>query len=331
MTNNGHPTPLVDISGVGSRQTKIIFFGTESESVLVLEKLIKSKFDIVAVVTKPDSPRGRGQKLDSPPVKKLAEQHGISVLQPEKLSPGSSHAQHQIQRIWCCGVQSLLADIGVLVSYGKIIPQSVIDLFPHGIINIHPSLLPKYRGPSPIETAIANGDGETGVSLMALSAEMDAGPVYIQEKVALDGTETKPTLYEKLFTVGGELLINNIDKIINGGLKPVAQNDTHATYTHLLTKADGLLDPTSMTADECERKVRAYLGSPRTRLNFHGQETIITGTKVLPNFAGDEWPDVVICKNKTALQIIELISPTSGKQMKAADYLRGLRTLDSGP
>jgi methionyl-tRNA formyltransferase len=288
---------------------KIVFFGTEAESALVLEKLIEVGLEIIAVVTKPDSPRGRGQKLEAPAVKMLAEQHGITILQPEQLSADNIPQ----------------ADIGILVSYGKIIPQSVIDLFPHGIINVHPSLLPKYRGPSPIEAAIANGDSKTGVSLMALSAEMDAGPVYAQEKIVLDGTETKPTLYEKLFTVGSEMLINNINEIVSGGLKPTPQDDTHATYTKLITKADGLLDPTTMTADECERKVRAYLGFPKTRLNFHGQEVIITAAKALPGFAGDEWPDVIICKDKTTLQIIELISPNSGKQMKISDYLNGLK------
>jgi methionyl-tRNA formyltransferase len=307
---------------------KVVFFGTEGESALVLGKLIAGGFDIAAVVTKPDSARGRGRKIDAPAVKKLAEQHGIKVLQSEKLVPeviASVAKQFSQNNLYRHGNKSPRDDlVGVLVSYGKIIPQSVIDIFPHGIINIHPSLLPKYRGPSPIETAIANGDAETGVSLMALSAQMDAGPVYVQEKVTIDDAN-KPTLYKKLFTVGSKLLLDNIDSIVNGGLKPTAQDDTQATYTQLLTKADGDLDPATMTAGECERKVRAYLGFPRTRITFHGQEIIVTQAKALEGFAGDDWPDVVKCANNTFLQIIEIISPNSGKQMKTADYLRGLR------
>ena len=295
--------------------TKVIFFGTEVESALVLEKLIDSDFDIVAVVTKPDSPRGRGQKIDSPAVKKLADKHDIIVLQPKTLS-----ADVILKSVQNPNNSDF---IGVLVSYGKIIPQEIIDLFPSGIINIHPSLLPKYRGPSPIETAILNGDKVTGVSIMKLSAEMDAGPVYAQEKVILDGTETSPTLYEKLFTVGAKMLIDNIGEIINGGLKPTEQNPTHATYCRLLKKSDGDLNPATMTADECDRKIRAFLSFPRSRLNFMGTETIITKANVLDDFSGDNWPDVIRCADNTALQIIELVSPKSGKTMKATDYLRG--------
>ena len=303
----------------------VVFFGTESESALILEKLISSGFEITTVVTKPDRPRGRGQKLDSPLVKKLADQHNIPVLQPEILIPdviARSIATKQSSSNNLDRHADARDDntIGVLVSYGKIIPQSIIDLFPHGIINIHPSLLPKYRGPSPIETTIANGDSETGVSLMALSAEMDAGPVYAQQTIPLNGTETKPTLYEKLFTVGSKLLIDNISKIISGKLKPIPQNDAHATYTKLLNKADGLLDPTSMTAAACEHKVRAYLGFPRTRINFLGREVIITSAHV----AEFEHEHGIQCADDKWLVIDELISPTSGKQMKTTDYLRGL-------
>jgi len=309
---------------------KVVFFGTERESSQVLGKLIENGIEIIAVVTKPDSPRGRGQIISSPAIKKLAQQRGIPVVQPEKLTRSVilnlfQDPDKQSDNISGFRIESGMTNtIGVLVSYGKIVPKEIIDSFPHGIINIHPSLLPKYRGPSPIETAIANGDSETGVSLMSLSPEMDAGPIYVQEKLALSGKETKPTLYEKLFSVGSDLLINNIDKIISGGLKPVPQDNAHASYTKLLNKNDGVLDPTTMTASECERKVRAYLGFPRTRIPLLGQEVIITGAKVLPDFTGDNWPDVIKCADDTYLQITEVISPHSGKQMKTADYLRGL-------
>ena len=293
---------------------RIVFFGTEAFSAPTLELLIKSNFEVVAVITKPDTLRGRGHKLEQPAVKKIALANNINVLQPNKVTeilPELSKMQ---------------PDIGVLVSYGWIIPQSVIDAFPEGIVNGHPSLLPKYRGPSPIESAITNGDRETGVSIMQLSREMDAGPVYLQEKSVLNGSETQSELYEKFAKRGAELLTGNLEKISRGELKPISQNDTDATYCRLLSKEDGILDPVLMTADECERKIRAYQVWPKTRLNFLGENLIVTRAKVLPNFAGDSWPDVIKCKDETTLQIVELVAP-SGKKMKTADYLRGVRSL----
>ena len=164
----------------------IVFFGTEEFSAVSLRRLIDDGFSIPAVITKPDSKKGRGKKMVPSAVKILAEEYKIPVWQPRKLADIVSD------------IKSLDDPIGVLVSYGKIIPQSVIDLFSPGIVNVHPSLLPKYRGPSPIETAILNGDDKTGISIMQLSADMDAGPVYDQLEVGLDGNETAPQLEEKL-------------------------------------------------------------------------------------------------------------------------------------
>jgi methionyl-tRNA formyltransferase len=299
-------------------RVKIVFFGNEqlaqglaSPITPTFDSLINSDHDIVALVL-PRKPNSVSRNKKELKIIARAEAQNIIVIYADQMD--------NLDEV----LLGLNADIGILVSYGKIVPQKIIDVFPHGIINIHPSLLPKYRGPSPIETTIMKGDNTTGVSLMALSAKMDAGPIYAQAEVVLDGTETKPTLYEKLSTVGSKLLIDNIDKIIAGGLKPTPQNDTHAAYTQLLTKSDGLLDPATMTATECERKIRAFVGFPRTRLNFHGREVIITSAKVLPGFAGDKWPDIIKCADNTFLQINELISPTSGKTMKTSDYFRGL-------
>jgi methionyl-tRNA formyltransferase len=293
--------------------TKIIFFGTEAFSAPTLRALIEAKYDVACVVTKPDTARGRGHQVESPLVAKIAREAEIEVLQPEKLADITPRL-HQIG-----------AEIGVLVAYGKIIPEAVIDVFPHGIINLHPSLLPKYRGPSPIETTIANGDRETGLTLMSLVKDMDAGPIYLQEKVRLHGAETRPELYKRFAQRGAELITKNLPKIVNNQMKPIPQNDTEATYCQMLTTKDGLLDPETMTATEGERRVRAYLGWPRTRLDFQGLQTIITKVKVLKDYAGDDWPDVIRCANDTYLQIVELVNPKSGKQMKTADYLRGLR------
>jgi len=290
--------------------TKIVFFGTEKESSLVLEKLISNNFDISLVVTKPDSVKGRGQKIYQPDVKKLALKHNIAVSQPNNLKEL---------------VLPKNSSVGVLVSFGKIIPQSIIDSFKYGIINIHPSLLPQYRGPSPIETAILNGDDETGVSLISLSSKMDAGPIFAQEKISLSDQEYKSELYKVLFELGSKLLIKNLDKIVSEKLEPTPQNNSLATYCHLFKKTDGNLDSNNMSAIECERKVRAFIGFPKTNINFSGKKIIVTKAKSLYNFSGDNWPDIIKCKNNSFLQIEEIISPTSGKTMKVTDYLRGLR------
>lgn len=301
------------IAAFCNTMTKLVFFGTEDFSAPSLEALIKAGYSIVAVVTKPDSIRGRGHQVDSPAVAKIATQHGITVLQPQKLVDISDQ------------LLSLDAAAGVLVSYGKIIPESIIQLFPSGIINLHPSLLPKYRGPSPIEAAILNGDRETGLTLMALAKAMDAGPIYYQETISLSGTETKPELYESLSRQGAELMIEKLPGILDGRIQALPQDDTLATYCQLIDRqTDGYITPATMTASECERRVRAYLGWPKTRLDYLGAEVIVTKARVLDNYQGDNWPDIIQCRNETYLQIVEIIAP-SGKQMKTADYLRGLK------
>ena len=175
----------------------IVFFGTEDFSAISLAQLLKHGFPIRLVITKPDSRRGRGKQLCQPAVKQLALTHDIPVLQPTKL------------RDIIPDIQALDQPVGVLVSFGKIIPQVVIDCFFPGIINLHPSLLPRYRGPSPIESAIANRDTTTGVSIMQLSAAMDAGPVYAQLTHPLRGDEQQLELYSTLGQLGSKALCNS--------------------------------------------------------------------------------------------------------------------------
>ncbi|MDO4773947.1 MAG: methionyl-tRNA formyltransferase [Candidatus Saccharibacteria bacterium] len=286
---------------------KIIFFGTESYSLVTLQTLVERGFSIAAVITKPDAPKGRGHKLLPPPVKTFALEHGIPVWQPTKL------------RDIADDIAALRPVAGVLVAYGKIIPQSIIDLFTPGIINVHPSLLPRYRGPSPIEAAIANGDSETGVSIMQLDAAMDAGPVYAQTHRPLDGSETKPALYDELFAAGSDLLADILPDIINGNLTPTAQNHDAATYCQLLDKNQSLITPAAMTAVQADAHVRAHLGFPRTKISINGTERIITKTHIAaaPQTSLDQH-----CADGRFLIIDELIAP-SGKTMTAEAFLRG--------
>jgi methionyl-tRNA formyltransferase len=233
-----------------SKSKKLIFFGTDDFSTASLEELIDTGWRLSAVVTSPDAPAGRGRKLTESAVKKIAAANGIKVLQPAK---GSEIAAL---------IKGLEPEWGVLSAYGKIISQAALDLFSGGIINIHPSLLPRYRGPTPIETAILNGDDKTGVSLMKLTAGMDEGPVYAQKAMVLTGVENQPELYAKLTDMGAELLDEKLEAIMSGELQPVNQDDSAATYTKLIKKEDGVLD-FGRPAKVLERQVRAYADWPK--------------------------------------------------------------------
>lgn len=285
----------------------IVFFGTEEFSLTSLQQLIDAGFPVAAVVTKPDTPRGRGHILTPPSVKVVAQKHDIPVWQPQKLKDITEN------------IRALGTVAGVLVSYGKIIPQSTIDLFTPGIINVHPSLLPKYRGPSPIESAIKNGDPETGVSIMQLSAAMDAGPVYTQIHHPLDGSETQPILYTTLAQKGAELLIKSLPEILEGDLQPTPQDDTKATYCHLLTKEDSSLNLSELSATVAERTIRAHLSYPKTKLKF-GDHIIIATKSHVSSLR--KTPLDFICQDGAFLCIDELIAP-SGRRMDAESFLRG--------
>lgn len=290
----------------------VVYFGTENISVPTLQDLINSdKYKVVAVVTKPDSAKGRGHKVSSPAVAELARKHNIACLQPSKLSDITDQ------------LNELRPDVGALVSYGKIIPQKIIDVFPHGIVNFHPSMLPVYRGPSPIEAAIIHGDSFTGLTLMALSKDMDAGDIYYQEKVSIDPDETVDELYERFGQRGAELMTEKLSSIVAGELKGLPQDNDMAIYCHLITKEDGRLDPSIMTARDCYNRLRALYRWPKCHIYLDGHDVIVTKAKPLDDFQGDSWPDVVPCQNNSALQIIEIINPKSGRRMAVRDFLNG--------
>ena len=274
-----------------------------------LRALVEAGFNIVAVITKPDSRRGRSNKLIQPAVKQFASQHRIPVWQPKRLKDIISDIKNITPR-----------PTGVLVSYGKIIPQTIIDLFQPGIINVHPSLLPKYRGPSPIESAIANRDKNTGVTIMRLEQAMDAGPIYYQETYPLDFTETQPELYQTLGQLGAQLLTQKLPNIINGILQPTPQdNNSRATYCSLLSKDGSRLDPQQLTADQAEAKIRAHLTYPRSHLKVDQYDLIITKARAVST---PETPLDIKCVDDTYLAIDRLIAP-SGKTISTDAFLRG--------
>jgi methionyl-tRNA formyltransferase len=289
---------------------RLIFFGTKDFSAISLQALIDAEYEIAAIVTKPDSKKGRGQKITQPQVKKIALANNIPVWQPDKLADIHD------------SIASLQPVTGVLVSYGKIIPQPIIELFSPGIINLHPSLLPLYRGPSPIESAIINGDTVTGVSIMQISSKMDAGPVYLREKYRLKGNETQPELYQRLGSLGSKLLVGSLQDIIDEKLTPTAQDHSAASYCQLLSKTDSILRPDLYSAAQLERKVRAHLSYPRSKVSIGDNDVVVASASVSST---QQTPIDLKCTDGKFLVINELIAP-SGKKMNAEAFIHGYLT-----
>jgi methionyl-tRNA formyltransferase len=286
----------------------IVFFGTDDFSLSTLQKLIEAGYNIAAVVTKPDSKSGRGQMLQMSSVKKLAVKHNIPVWQPDKVADINDKIAKLGNEV-----------MGILVSYGKIIPITTINLFNPGIINVHPSLLPQYRGPSPIESSIKNGDPQTGVSIMKLTAGMDSGPIYAQIIHKLSGNETRPDLYRTLSGAGAILLTTILPLIIDGSISPTPQDEDKSSYCKLLLKSDALIDPMTISAKQFEQTVRAYIGFPKTKIIIGKSELIITKAHIS---TGRTSPLDVLCKDKKSLTIDELVAP-SGKTISNKDYING--------
>jgi methionyl-tRNA formyltransferase len=286
----------------------ILFFGTDRFSAPALEALIAAGAHVAAVVTKPDSRSGRGHAVHAPLVKTIAEAHNIPVWQPHTLGEIAND------------IRALGDATGVLSSYGAIIPKDIIELFKPGIINIHPSLLPLLRGPSPIETAIVQGDRVSGISLMLLNERMDAGPLYVQQEVSLGEQETASALTDRMATLGAELLMSSLDAIVTGKTTPSPQEEALATYSHLLTKEDGVVALDDLTATEIERRVRAFEVYPKTRVTLPQGTVIITASRVVACAAPKAL--TLTCKHETFLEIEELIAP-SGKRMSGSAFLNG--------
>lgn len=218
---------------------KIVFFGTPEFALPALERLIESKHEVALVVTQPDRPKGRGQKLVASPVKEMAIEHGVEVIEPVKL-----RAEGVAEKI-----REIGADLAVVAAYGRILPVEVLQATRLGCINIHPSMLPEYRGPAPIQRAILDGRDETGVSLMMLVEEMDAGPIVAQQTVEILGDDDARSLTDMTGVLGADMLLRVIDEAEKtGAIDAEPQDDSEATYAPPLTKEEGLIpwtDPTN--------------------------------------------------------------------------------------
>lgn len=240
---------------------KTIFMGTPNFAAPILEAMIKSSdFKPLAVVTSPDKPVGRKQEITSPPIKILAQKSKITILQPEKIRNKEFTEQ----------IKKLDSDLIVVAAYGKIIPADILAIPKYGCVNVHASLLPKYRGPAPIQAAILEGEKETGVTIMLMDEKMDTGPILSQEQVEIDAKETSETLHDKLSSVGANLLLKTLPKYIEGELKPQAQDETLATYCQMITRDHGKL-VWDKTSEELECQIRGLAPWPGTFTFYHIQ------------------------------------------------------------
>ncbi|OGL65543.1 methionyl-tRNA formyltransferase [Candidatus Uhrbacteria bacterium RIFCSPLOWO2_01_FULL_47_24] len=298
-------------------RTKIIFFGTPEFAAPALTALHGAGFSIAAVVTQPDKPVGRGLKVEAPPVKIKAQELGLKVLQPKTLRgvvAGLQPADNIERRLKPAAtiideLKSLHAEVAVVVAYGKIFPREVLELFPRGMVNVHPSLLPKYRGSSPIQVAILNGDTETGVTIMLLDEEMDHGPVLTQHVVQIspspdlqspspEGVEDGPSerrprggqgegrhrtgseLSKLLAHEGAKLLVETLPQYLGGKIKPKPQDHKKATFTKLLEREDGKVD-WQKSAEYIERMARAYDLWPGTWTQWEGKRLKVLKASLL--------------------------------------------------
>ena len=228
-------------------ETRVLFAGTPEFALASLQALSNSGRVPLAVLTQPDRPAGRGKRLTASPVKQFALERGIEVLQPATLKDPGAVAR----------VASFEPDILVVAAYGLILPQCVLDIPGTGCLNVHASLLPRWRGAAPIQAAILAGDAETGVSLMAMTAGLDCGPVYVEEALAIGPDETAGELHDRLAELGGEMLVRHFDAIVSGKLDADEQDDASATYAGKINKEDARLD-WQQPADVLHRQVRAY-------------------------------------------------------------------------
>ena len=255
----------------------IIFLGTPDFAVPFLQSLIGSDHAPVAVVSQPDRPSGRKQEVLPTPVKALALAHGIPVFQPDDINTPEA-VKH---------IAALKPDLIVTVAFGQIISQAVLDIPSYGCINVHPSLLPKYRGAIPLQEAIMHGDSETGVSIIMMDAKMDHGPILAQEKISMDPSETTATLREKTTVLGTKLLIQVIGHIAANTASSREQDHTQATFTRLMTRDTGKID-WSRSSHQIDCQIRALNPWPGTWTEWQGKRIKILQAQPLQALADDQ-------------------------------------------
>lgn len=300
---------------------RLVFFGTSSFAVPLLRRLAADpRFMIIRVVTQPDRPVGRHQDITPPDVKVAALELKLPVFQPEKMKAPEALEFLRAEPF----------DAAVVASYGQILPQAVLDLAPNRFINLHGSLLPAYRGASPITEAIKNGDPETGVTVMLMDAAMDHGAMLARLKTPILPGDTTETLSERLAQLGADGFGDTLAAYLDGRLTATEQSHEQATFCKLIKKDDAQLDPATHTADELERRVRAYTPWPTAFLLHDGKRLKVLASRCAKATAtapagtlalsGDAL--LLACARGTALELVS-VRPEGGKTMRGAAYFHG--------
>lgn len=299
----------------------IIYMGTPDFAVKPLEAIIESGENVMAVFTQPDKPKGRGFKLLPTPVKQSALSHNIPVYQPLSLKKGDDAAE--AEKI----MRELAPDLIVVAAYGKILPKTILELPKYGCINIHASLLPKYRGAAPIQRVILNGETETGVTAMQMAEGLDTGDMLMKISTPIGENETASELFERLSELGAKLIVDTIKAVKSGSITPVKQDDSLSSYAEMIDKSMCFTD-FSLTAAEVHNHIRGLSSSPCAVAYLNGKRIKIYHSELVKNVVGQPGEIVnvndftVSCGDGNGVKLAE-IQGEGGKRMKAADFLRG--------
>jgi methionyl-tRNA formyltransferase len=299
---------------------RIVFFGTPAFAVPTLEALLRSRHPVVGVVTQPDRPRGRGKRVSESPVKIAAATGGVPVIQPDRLRDPQFV---ETLRGWA-------PDLGVVAAYGKLIPEDVLNLPPHGMINVHASLLPKYRGAAPIHRAVIDGEPETGVTIMRVEKALDAGPMLAKVKRPIGPDETSDVVEPDLARLGASLLVEVVDQIAAGAAQEEMQDSTLSTYAPKITKEEGLIDWTR-SASDIHNRVRGLYPWPHAYTYLDGTRIIVLRTRVADR-AANAPPGTVVDVTRDAIHVatghhgrlaVEQVQLEGGRPLAVRDFLAG--------
>jgi methionyl-tRNA formyltransferase len=296
---------------------RVIFMGTPEFACPTLQRLIDRGEQLVAVVTQPDRPKGRGQRLMPPPVKELAVRHAIPVYQPARVR------DPDVIEI----LRGLAPDVIVVVAFGQILPKALLDIPPLGCINVHASLLPRYRGAAPLNWCIINGETETGVTTMLMDVGLDTGPMLLKQLTPIDGNEDIVSLHDRMSVLGAELLSETLDRLAAGTIVPQEQDGLQSCYAAMLKKEDGRID-WARDAGSIHNQVRGLLVWPVAYTYLDGQVLKVYRTRISE---GSGQPGKVLRADKTGIEvaclkgslIIEELQLAGKKRLEAASFLAG--------
>jgi methionyl-tRNA formyltransferase len=301
---------------------KLVFCGTPQFAVPSLEGIVAAGHDVQLVVTQPDRPQGRGMQLTAPPVKQTAVRLSLPITQPEKIKKNDEFRAR---------LEAIHPDAIIVVGYGRIIPDWMLQLPPQGNINVHASLLPRYRGAAPIQWAIAKGETVTGVTTMRIDQGLDTGDILLKREMTIAPGDTAVTLAPRLADLGAELLVETLEQLQQGILKPVPQDDSLATLAPILKKEDGLVDFTR-AATEIHNRLRGFQPWPAAYARFRGKNLKIVAAhpaqppgQIAPaelQVSGDTL--LAGCGKGTALQLLQ-VQPEGKRAMSARDFISGYR------